>query len=241
MNYMILAAGKGSRMGSLSRYMQKCMYPVYDKPFLELVLESVIRNASFDASKDAVVLVTGYLGEQVRGYFGTAWLDVPLRYAVQEHALGTAHAVMAGAAAAPIGQSCIVIQGDVWVEPAFLSRLAGMDGENVLSIIRYECPLRHDERVDVSHGLVTRAWQGSSPYVECGTWKFSPEMLGFMMSRKADEYRALASVHNAIEHGLPVVALERETWVHLGGTEPSVPENLASLLRFFSQGAASWS
>jgi UDP-N-acetylglucosamine diphosphorylase / glucose-1-phosphate thymidylyltransferase / UDP-N-acetylgalactosamine diphosphorylase / glucosamine-1-phosphate N-acetyltransferase / galactosamine-1-phosphate N-acetyltransferase len=241
MNYLILAAGKGSRMGSLSSYMQKCMYPVWDKPFLELILTSVSGNARFDRRNDTIVLVVGHMREQIQAYFGKAWQGVPLLYAAQEQALGTAHAVMVGASAAPPDQPCIIIQGDVWAEPAYLARLAGMDEPNALSVVRHECALSHDERVDIRNGFISKAWQGSSPFVDCGIWKFSPAMLGFMMSRKADEYRALASVQNAIEQGLPVAAVERDTWIHLGGTEPSVKENLKAMLSYFSEGAPSWS
>ncbi|HAE22503.1 MAG TPA: hypothetical protein DCG47_09315 [Spirochaetaceae bacterium] len=240
MNYIILAAGKGSRMGTLSRYMQKCMYPILDKPFLELILISVIGNARFDRRNDTIVFVVGHMREQIQSYFGMAWQGVPLRYAIQEQALGTAHAVIVGASAAAPDQACIIIQGDVWAEPDYLARLAGMHADNVLSVIRHECAFRHDERVDLDKGFITKAWQGSSSYVECGIWKFSPTMIGFMMSRKADEYRALPSVQNAIEHGLAVAALERNEWIHLGGTEPSVKENLQSLLSFFSQFAYTW-
>jgi NDP-sugar pyrophosphorylase family protein len=241
MNYIILAAGKGSRMGTLASYMQKCMYPIADKPFLELVLMSVAGNARFDKRNDAITLVVGHMKEQIQAYFGMVWQGIPLRYAVQEQALGTAHAVMVGAAAAIPDQACVIIQGDVWAEPGYIARLVSLDAENALSVIRHECGHTHDERVDLDNGFITRAWRGSSAFVECGIWKFSPALLGFMMSRKADEYRALPSVQNAIEHGLPVAALEREEWIHLGGTEPSVKENLQSVLGFFSRGAALWS
>jgi len=45
---MILAAGKGSRMGELGSYLQKCMFPILDKPFLSLVIDSVVDNGAFD-------------------------------------------------------------------------------------------------------------------------------------------------------------------------------------------------
>lgn len=241
MNYIILAAGKGSRMGTLSSYVQKCMYPILDKPFLELVLLSVIGNERFDKRNDTIVLVVGHMREQIQAYFGMVWQGVPLRYAVQEQALGTAHAVLVGASVTSPDQPCVIIQGDVWAEPGYIARLVSLDAENALSVIRHECGHTHDERVDLQNGFITKAWRGSSAFVECGIWKFSPTMIGFMMSRKADEYRALASVQNAIEHGLPVAAVERDTWIHLGGTEPSVKENLQTLQSFFSEGQFPWS
>jgi len=235
MNYIILAAGKGSRMGNLSTYLQKCMYPVFEKPFLELVLESIIANSHFDSLSDCLVLVVGHMHDQIQNYFSTSWHGITLQYAFQEEALGTAHAVMVGAAAGLQGQPCIIIQGDMWIEPGHLEKLCSMPQADVLSIVRHECKQVHNERVDLSGDRITRAWQGTSPFVDCGIWKFSPAMLGFMMSKKADEYRALVSVQQAIESGLPVYALERDSWIHLGGTEPSVGENLKAMINFFAE------
>lgn len=241
MNYMILAAGKGSRMGELGSYLQKCMFPILDKPFLSLVIDSVVDNGAFDHKLDRIVIVTGYRGDQIESFFGTSWRGVPLRYVDQGPALGTAHAVTAGRSACNAGESVIVIQGDVWAAPAYLEAVATSEAENILSVHEHTCSIHHEERVDLDGHRVTRAFRGSGPCIECGVWKFSPAMLGYMMSRKTDEYRALASVQAAIEDGLAVTAFEQKSWIHLGGTEPTVRDNLASVTRYFLSQAYSWS
>jgi len=241
MNYMILAAGKGSRMGTLSTYLQKCMYPILDRPFLELTLGSITRNQRFDVGRDRIIMVVGHLRHQIEAYFGTMWQNTELRYVVQHEALGTAHAVSLGYAACEPSEPTIVVQADVWAEPAFFEALIDTPVPDALSVHRHECPFRHDERVDIAGGLVTRAWKGKSPFVECGIWKFSPDMIAYMMSRKDDEYRALASVQAAIEDGRPVAAVERSRWVHLGAVEPSVAENLAEVVSFFCEQPQRWS
>jgi NDP-sugar pyrophosphorylase family protein len=233
MNYMILAAGKGSRMGTLSTYLQKCMYPILDRPFLELTLRSIMDNPRFDPAHDRIIMVVGHLRHQVEAYFGTEWRGSELRYVVQHEALGTAYAVLLGYAACEPADPTIVVQADVWAEPAFFEALIDNPLPDALSVHRHECSFRHDERVDVVDGLVTRAWKGSGPFVECGIWKFSPDMIAYMMRRKDDEYRALASVQAAIEDGRPVAAVERSRWMHLGATEPGVAENLAEVVSFF--------
>jgi len=240
MNYMILAAGKGSRMGELGSYLQKCMFPILDRPFLALVLDSVLENRRFDPEADRVVFVTGHRGDQIESYFTSTWRGVQLRYVDQGPALGTAHAVLAGRSACTAGDPVIVIQGDVWAPPAYFESIAASKAENILSAHRHTCDGRHDERLDLDENRVTRAFQGSGPFVECGIWKFSPAMLRYMMSRKTDEYRALASVQAAIEDRQEVTAVEQETWIHLGGTEPSVRDNLAAVTRFFLDMAPSW-
>lgn len=240
MNYMILAAGKGSRMGTLSTYLQKCMYPILDRPFLELTLQSIGDNPRFDPAHDRVILVVGHLRHQIEAYFGTTWRGTDIRYVVQHEALGTAHAVSLGFAACDPAEPTIIVQADVWAEPQFFEALIDNPVPDALSIHQHECLLRHDERVDVSDGMVTRAWKGTSPFVECGIWKFSPGMIAYMMSRKDDEYRALASVQAAIEDGRPVAAVERSRWVHLGAVEPGVAENLAEVVSFFCEQPRRW-
>ncbi len=240
MNYMVLAAGRGSRMGNLSSYLQKCMYPVIDRPFLELTLDSLVSNARFDAAKDRIILVVGHLQEQIRAYFGSNWKGLELQYVHQTEALGTAHAVALGYQACVPDCPVIIVQADVWAEPVFFENLVDHPVHDVLSICRHECAFQHNERVNVDHGMITRAWKGTSPFVECGIWKFSPDMIGFMMSRKDDEYRALASVQAAIESGRQVAAIERGTWIHLGGTEPGVAENLIAVVEFFQKERQAW-
>lgn len=205
------------------------MYPILGKPFLEWTLESLLASRRFDASRDGITIVVGHFSEQIFSYFGESWRGVPLAYARQDQALGTAHAVAIGREGLSRDAAAVIIQADVWAPPEFFDALLDDPRPDALSVIRHVCSERHDERVDVRDGLVTKAWKGSSEFVECGIWKFSPAMMEFMMSRKEDEYRALASVQAAIESGLPVGAVERGDWVHLGGTEPSVEANLASV------------
>lgn len=229
MNYIILAAGKGSRMGNLSSYLQKCMYPILGKPFLEWTLESMASSGRFDAERDRIAVVTGYLGGQIRSYFGDSWKAIPITYADQAEALGTAHAVSVGRGALGDEGPALVVQGDVWAEPGFFAALLDDPHDDALSVVRHQCAYRHDERVDVEGGLVTRAWRGSGPFVECGIWKFSPGLMDLLLSRKVDEYRALPAVQAAIEAGFRVGAVERSGWTHLGGVEPSVEANLAAV------------
>jgi len=239
-NFIVLAAGVGSRMGTLSTYLQKCMYPVLEKPFLEYTLQSVIASGRFDPTRDALVLVVGHKADQIRSYFGDLWQHIPLRYVEQTPPLGTAHALLLGRDRGNPEEACVVVQADVWADPGFFAALVDHPAANVLSSVRHVCERQHNERLDLDGDRVVRAWQGTGPYVECGIWKFSPELTGRMMSRKADEYRALISVQAAIDEGMEVKVLERDDWVHLGGTEPSVRENLAALYRFVLERGAPW-
>jgi len=81
---VILAAGKGTRMG-LSRT-PKVLAMLKQKPLILHLLHE-IENIPQLAKP---VIVVGYMGEKVKGVLGNQYL-----YAVQDKQLGTAHAVMA--------------------------------------------------------------------------------------------------------------------------------------------------
>lgn len=240
MDYAILAAGRGSRLGSLGSYLQKCMYPVLDAPLLEYQLRALLGSRRFDAAADRVVLVVGRFQEQVRAYFGDSFLGLPLRYAVQEEPLGTAHAVGLAVEALGRSESLVVLQGDSWTGADELARLAEHPLPDVLSAFRHKCGREHPERLEVRDGRVLRAWKGGGPFVECGAWKLAAS-LPYLMSRKVDEYRALPGVQAAIEAGVPVGVLERGEWIHLGGDEPSVEGNLRAVLARLLEERATWS
>ena len=79
---IVLAAGKGTRMGSEAAHLPKVMRLACGKPLLHYVLQAV----SFAPKKDTV-LVTGYLSDTVRAAFP----DYPA--VLQDPQLGTGHAV----------------------------------------------------------------------------------------------------------------------------------------------------
>ena len=79
---VILAAGKGTRMGAVDR--PKVMFEANGKPIVEYLLQSIQNAGVFD-----VVLVVGYLQKQVRNYFQDR-----VYYVEQLEQKGTGHAVI---------------------------------------------------------------------------------------------------------------------------------------------------
>jgi len=64
MKAIILAGGRGSRLGELTEYQPKPLIRINDKP----ILEHLITNASKAGIKD-YILCTGYLGDMIKDYF----------------------------------------------------------------------------------------------------------------------------------------------------------------------------
>ncbi len=81
---IIPAAGKGSRLQSMSGDLPKAMFPVNGHPMLEIVLE----NLRFIEPQDTYIVV-GYKKDAIIEHFGNEY-----HYIEQTEQLGTGHAVM---------------------------------------------------------------------------------------------------------------------------------------------------
>lgn len=82
MQAVILAAGKGTRMGNLTESMPKAMLEVAGKPLLEHKLEAL------PAQVEDVVLIIGYFGGVIHDYFGGIWKDKKILYVEQDDPTG---------------------------------------------------------------------------------------------------------------------------------------------------------
>ena len=87
MQAVILAAGLGTRMRELCHDCPKPMVRILGKPLLEWRLETLPSDI------DEVILVVGYLQEQIREYFGTEWQGKKIIYVTQEVLNGSGGAV----------------------------------------------------------------------------------------------------------------------------------------------------
>jgi NDP-sugar pyrophosphorylase family protein len=84
---VVLAAGKGTRMGALTAHIPKPMIPLHGKPILEHVFDR-LRQAGITK----VSLVIGYYGEQIRNHFANYPLSIDFRE--QTVVNGTAKAML---------------------------------------------------------------------------------------------------------------------------------------------------
>lgn len=89
MKVVILAGGKGTRMGTLTKKIPKPMVPIANKPILQYQIELARR---YDLTE--IIILTGYKGEVIENYFkdGSKW-GVKIDYNREKELLGTAGAL----------------------------------------------------------------------------------------------------------------------------------------------------
>jgi NDP-sugar pyrophosphorylase family protein len=104
---IVLVGGEGTRLRPLTYTTPKPLLPIANQPFLERQLTWLARHGV-----DEVVLSLGYLPDAFERHFPTGRFgDLTVRYAVEDHPLGTAGAIRF--AAEGLHERVIVCNGDV--------------------------------------------------------------------------------------------------------------------------------
>jgi len=118
MKALVLAGGRGKRLEGHSAARNKCMLEFAGKPLIEHSLDN-----SVALEPDEIVIVVGYLAEQVINAYGNRYRGVRIRYAIQHEQRGLVHAI---ATAAPdLGSSdfMLFLADEVLLEPNHVAML----------------------------------------------------------------------------------------------------------------------
>ena len=106
---ILLVGGFGTRLHPLTKRTPKPMLSVAGVPFLE---HQIVQAR--DAGISEIVLATSFLAETFEPYFGDgSRFDIAIRYAVEEHALGTAGAIKNASKQLTGSGPVVIFNGDV--------------------------------------------------------------------------------------------------------------------------------
>lgn len=233
MDLICLAAGAGTRMGRLGGYLQKCMYPVGLRPFLEHSLAQVVASGAVDPHRDRLALVVGHFADQVRGHFGAAYDGLPIVYVEQTERLGTGHALALATAALRPTESAIAWQGDLFPTAAMVDAVAAHPAPTVVTLGAGHEDESDRLRATVVAGRVERVWDGADDLYDVGLWKLAPSVLERMTEVRAEkgEYRMLPNLQRSLDDGAEVGHVVCDAWIHLGGTLPTPEANVRDVVR----------
>jgi glucose-1-phosphate thymidylyltransferase len=149
MDAVVLAAGKGTRLRPLTDDKPKAMVEVGGKPLLTHCFEQLI-----DIGADNLIVVVGYLKEEIIKYYGDEFRDVPITYAHQREQDGLAHALLTA---------------EEHVNDDFMLML----GDNVFRANLGDVIRRHQEqRADAAFLVEEVPWEDASRYGVCDTNKY---------------------------------------------------------------------
>lgn len=137
MEAIVLAGGLGTRLRGVIGDLPKPMAPVDGKPFLEYVLEALVREGI-----TRVVLSVGYRHEAIRDRFGDAFGSLTLAYVVEDTPLGTGGAIRRSMKATT-GDVSFVLNGDTFVDVD----LGGMQAAHRAQRARVSMAVKHVDDV----------------------------------------------------------------------------------------------
>ena len=110
MQAVILAGGLGTRLGTMTRDVPKVMLPFNGRPFLDYIIKLLKEQGI-----KQIVMLTGYLGEQVKGFLGDGrGLGLDIRYSEETgELLGTGGALKQ--AQDILAEYFLVLNGDTFL------------------------------------------------------------------------------------------------------------------------------
>ncbi len=169
MQVVILAAGRGERMGKLTENSPKPMLLIKNKPKLAWTLENLPEEIS------EVILVIGYLGEQIKNFVGEEYVGRKIKYVEQKKLDGSAGAVRL--AQSLLESKFLVLMGD---DLYLKSDLERMLKENWAILVK---EVREAERFGLVSqdengyltGVVERPHNHKTGLVNTGAYVLQPE------------------------------------------------------------------
>ena len=174
---VILAGGRATRLGELTKNRPKSLVEIQGKPFLAYQLELLKDHEISD-----IVLCIGHLGGQIRKAFdGGSNYGVHLTYSLEDEPLGTAGALKN--AAPYLNDTFLVIYGDSYLLLDFVKIYAYFLTQQKLSL---DTVFRNNDAFDASNIVIRdNMVEGYSKsektpdmvYIDCGAVIFHKEVL----------------------------------------------------------------
>jgi NDP-sugar pyrophosphorylase family protein len=224
---IVLAAGKGTRMGGLTTEVPKPMLPVAGKPILEHVLERLQ-----SAGIERVLLVIGYYGDRIREHFADSPLDI--HYKEQQVLNGTGSAALLGRDFTP-DEPFLLTFGDILCEPAdyrgMMALLNDPDTSAVIGVKHVDDPFQgaavYEEQGRVVR-IIEKPPKGTSTthWNSAGLYVFQPALfdtLATLPLSPRGEYELTTAIVDWLEAGrlIRMYAIQGD-WLDVGR-----PEDLA--------------
>jgi UDP-N-acetylglucosamine diphosphorylase / glucose-1-phosphate thymidylyltransferase / UDP-N-acetylgalactosamine diphosphorylase / glucosamine-1-phosphate N-acetyltransferase / galactosamine-1-phosphate N-acetyltransferase len=129
MKALILAGGRGKRLEGLSAERNKCMLEFAGKPLIEHSLDNCVR-----IEPDEIVIVVGYLAEQIINQYGNSYRGVRIRYAIQQEQRGLVHAIERAVPFLGSSDFMLFLADEILLEPNHIGMIGRFRSENAFAL-----------------------------------------------------------------------------------------------------------
>ncbi len=230
MKAVILAAGRGTRMGKLTKNTPKPLLKINKKPKLAYTVEQLPSEIT------EVVFIIGYLGEQIKNYFGNEYAHKNIHYIEQTKLNGTGGAVML--AKSIVGDSkFLVLMGDDLYLKSDLEKMLKYN----FAALAYKSKNSSNYAISKtdSDGFLTEVIEvphnEKSGYANTGAYMLSSEFFDWKLIPKqegSDEYGLPQTlVKNKGDNKIKVIPTEK--WFPIG--DPQALEKSQNIIHEFTE------
>ncbi|NBD73776.1 NTP transferase domain-containing protein [Patescibacteria group bacterium] len=231
MQVVILAAGKGTRMGALTEEIPKPLLRVGEDTLLEQKF-SILPEGT-----EEVIVTIGYLGERIREHLGSAYRGVPIRYIEDPERSGTAGTLWKARNA--LHGAFVVLAADDLYQKRDIDALARHEhavlGKHVAQITPGDY-LDHDDAHTVTDVLSHTEYEAQAHTrrlpINTSAFKLTPRIFEFpLVEYKPGEYGLPHTLIAAVKRGeLSLRVHATEAWHQV-----NTPEQLAEAERLYAQ------
>lgn len=212
---VLLAAGRGTRMGDLTQEVPKPMIEVRGKPILLHIVEGLR-----DAGITQFLVIVGWRADVVQSFFGDgSAFGISVKYATQVEQDGTGRVILL--ARDFCGEDPFVLSyGDILVDPANYRSLTSLsqDGEAIISVKHNPGEIAKGGAVFVNERFEMTALrekpapgEPTSPWYNAGIYTFRSSIFDFAAALKRSirgEYELTDAIDSLARNGKKVKALE---------------------------------
>lgn len=129
MKALILAGGRGKRLGDHTKSDNKCMLLLMGKPLIQYSLENALL-----AGMESIVIVVGYRAEDIINYFGTDFQGMRITYVIQSERRGLVHAMECARDALDSSDFMLLLADEVLISPNHGEMLQRFHKENLFGM-----------------------------------------------------------------------------------------------------------
>lgn len=217
MQAVILAAGRGARMGSLTDGAPKALLEVRGKTLIEYKLEALPEEV------DEVLIIVGYMGSAIQNFLGGFYGDKRLLYVEQEEPHGTAGALWS--AKEDLHDSFLVMNGDDVYVKEDIERAARAKDWAVVGIkdapIKSAARIVADKHGKVTNIIETEGRREGNAYINTGLYKLDMRVFETPMVPKSPGSKEYGLPQTLIKADVPLWLISGTFWLSL-----STPEDL---------------
>ena len=129
MKALILAGGRGKRLGNEAKEHNKCMLNIKGKPLIEYSLD-----CAANVELNEIVIVVGYKAEEIMNKYGNKYKNKAIKYVIQKNKQGLVHAIECAKDAIDKHDFMILLADELLHDPKHKSMLKKYKEENLFGV-----------------------------------------------------------------------------------------------------------